>query len=178
MRTVSSSSDSSPLADPPRTSVRFASQVGFIYRQWRKVLNRRLKAHGLTDASWAPLLALSKAGRPMRQKELADYLFLDTSSMVRILNQLREAALVDWAADPEDRRAKLILLTASGWEQVREIEGASRSLEAEALRGIAAEDVATTRAVLARIAERIGEIELGAQRERSEEGAGKAGDSG
>ncbi|WP_223596587.1 MarR family winged helix-turn-helix transcriptional regulator [Pseudomonas sp. A-R-19] len=140
------------------TYPRLGSQVGLIYRQWRKILDARLKTFGVTDASWMPLITLARAGRPLRQKELAERLSLDTSSMVRVLEKLRAERLIDWSVDPDDRRAKAISLTLQGQQLVASIEGYSRALEGEVLAGIAPEDVATTREVLNRIANNIVQI--------------------
>lgn len=138
--------------DSDQLPQRLGSLVGLIYRQWRKVLNTRLKAYGVSDASWMPLLTLAKAGRPLRQKELADRLFLDTSSMVRVLLKLRTEGLVDWVPTPEDRRAKAISLTPEGLKLVSNVEGFSLALEQELLCDIPPEAVAITRQVLSQIA--------------------------
>ncbi|HJU50473.1 MAG TPA: MarR family transcriptional regulator [Pseudogulbenkiania sp.] len=156
MQTINDTNhDSGPAPHPHQ---RLASQIGLIYRQWRKILDMRLRGYGLTGATWTPLVALAKAGRPLRQKELAEQLFLDTSSMVRVLNQLRETALIDWTTDPEDRRAKAISLTSQGRELVTMIEGASLSLEQEVLKDIAPDEIAITRKVLGHIALKVVEI--------------------
>ncbi|MFJ4131481.1 MarR family winged helix-turn-helix transcriptional regulator [Pseudomonas cyclaminis] len=140
------------------THPRLGSQLGLIYRQWRKILDSRLKTYGITDASWSPLITLARANRPLRQKELAARLSLDTSSMVRVLEKLRAELLIDWSVDLTDRRAKAISLTLQGQQLVANIEGYSRALEEEVLAGIAPEDVMTTRETLSKIANTIVQI--------------------
>ena len=48
-----------------------ARRIALASRQWRRAVNLRLGAYGLTEATWLPLLHLSRAEEPMRQKELA-----------------------------------------------------------------------------------------------------------
>ena len=98
-----------------------------------------------------PLVHLARAPVPMRQKDLAAALFLDGSSIVRILHNLEAAGLIARQEDPDDRRAKAVVVTAKGRDLARRIEQISRDKETELLAGISNEDVATVRRVLAQI---------------------------
>ena len=57
-------------------------------RTWRKTVDSRLKQYDLTEATWLPLVYLSRLDKPVRQKELAAMLSLDSSAIVRVLNNL------------------------------------------------------------------------------------------
>src|SRR3546814_16191544 len=85
---------------------RFGLRLGRIYRQGGRQVELSCKNLGLSDATRMPLLVLYVHDEPLLQKDLADALFLDTSSLVRVLAQLRKAQLVDWSRDPADRREK------------------------------------------------------------------------
>src|SRR5690606_13640508 len=102
--------------DAHQARSRFGLLLGSVYRQWRRQVDLSFKDVGLSDATRMPLLVLYVHDVPLRQKDLADALFLDTSSLVRVLAQLRKSKLVDWSTDPTDRRAKCISLTSSGRE--------------------------------------------------------------
>lgn len=91
-------------------------------RQWRRVIDRQLRPLGLTEAMWLPLLHLSRATKPMRQKELASSLGLDASSVVRLLDGLESAGFMERTEDADDRRAKTLQLTASGIATVDQVE--------------------------------------------------------
>jgi MarR family transcriptional regulator for hemolysin len=99
----------------------FMSQMAQINRQWRRVIDRRLQPLGLTEATWLPLLHLARAAEPMRQKDLAASLSLDSSSVVRLLDGLESAGLVE-RCEGTDRRAKTIYLTLLGRSTVKRVE--------------------------------------------------------
>lgn len=61
---------------------RLGNLLGSVYRQWRRRVDLSFKDLGLSDATRMPLLALYVQEQPLRQKELADALSLDTFSLV------------------------------------------------------------------------------------------------
>lgn len=83
-------------------------------RTWRRSIDVALQPFGLTEATWRPLLHLARASRPMQQKDLADALGLDRSAVVRLLDMLEEARLVERQATEGDRRSWTIVPTRSG----------------------------------------------------------------
>jgi MarR family transcriptional regulator for hemolysin len=101
-----------------------------------------------------PLLVLYMQGEPLRQKDLADALYLDTSSLVRVLAQLRKAQLVDWASDPADRRTKCIALTPAGREAAALILAKSMEIEQTILAELSPHELEVTRRALEKISRR------------------------
>lgn len=93
-------------------------RLGFLMvtltRQWRRLVEEQLAASGLTDATWTPLIHLRAWGDGVTQKELAERVGLDSSSLVRLLDILEGHGWVERRADPADRRSKRIFLTAEG----------------------------------------------------------------
>ncbi|QHE87267.1 MarR family winged helix-turn-helix transcriptional regulator [Hydrogenophaga sp. BPS33] len=144
-----------PESDVSRARSRFGLLLGGVYRQWRRQVDLSFKTLGLSDATRMPLLALyAQDGAHMRQKDMAQTLHLDTSSLVRVLSQLRDAGYVDWEPDPADRRAKCIGLTPSGREVASQILARSLEIERLILEGLSAEELAVTRRTLEKIAGR------------------------
>lgn len=94
--------------------------MGQLNRQWRRVLDKRLRPMGLTEATWLPLMHLARATEPMRQKDLALSLGLDSSSVVRLLDGLESAGLIARAGHI-DRRAKTIDITPKGQQMADEV---------------------------------------------------------
>jgi MarR family transcriptional regulator for hemolysin len=129
----------------------FGALLSQTTRQWRRAVDRHMQPFGLTEATWLPLLRLSRAKAPMRQKELAASLALDGSSVVRLIDQLEASGFVRREEEAEDRRAKAILLTASGRAVARRAETIARRVREEALAGVPARDVEATLRVLAHV---------------------------
>jgi MarR family transcriptional regulator for hemolysin len=135
-------------AEPAFSNKRIGSLVGLTSRQWRRAVDLRLQKYGLTEATWLPLLRLAQSSAPMRQKDLAAALSLDSSSVVRILKSLEDAVLIERSEDAADRRAKAIAITSLGRSLVRKVEAVSEDVQREVLAGLAQGDVAIARQVL------------------------------
>ena len=133
---------------------RFGLSIARVYRQWRRQVDLSFKDLGLSDATRTPLLVLHDQGGPLRQKDLADALYLDSSSLVRVLEQLRRLELVDWACDPAARRTKCIALTEKGQATAALILAKSLEIERQLLADLAPEELQVTRAVLEKISQR------------------------
>src|SRR5271163_1647043 len=106
----------------------FASLIAHTARQWRRAVDRRLQPFGLTEATWLPLIHLARAPAPMRQKDLAASLVLDGSTVVRLLDALEAAGLIERREESADRRAKTITVTTRGMSIIDQVEVASRDV--------------------------------------------------
>lgn len=146
--------DALPTPDILQPRSRFGVLLGRVYRQWRRQVDLSFKDLGLSDATRMPLLVLYVQGEPLRQKDLADALYLDTSSLVRVLAQLKKAQLVDWATDPADRRTKCIALTPAGREAAALILAKSMEIEQTILADLSPNELTVTRQVLEKISQR------------------------
>jgi MarR family transcriptional regulator for hemolysin len=133
---------------------RIGRLIQHVSRNWRRALNLSLAPVGLTDATWLPLLYLNRVG-PVRQVDLADYLGLDRSSVVRLVDTLTAQGLVRREDDPQDRRVRWIVLTDAAAEVVRAAQLAAAEVRGQALAGIDPEDLATTERVLGIILSRL-----------------------
>jgi len=70
--------------------------------------------YGLTEAKWRPLLLLGQFGEGIRQTDLAGMLGIEGPSLVPLIDALERAGLVERCDVPEDRRSKLLRMTAAG----------------------------------------------------------------
>ncbi len=114
-------------------------------RRWRQYLDVQLASSGLSDATWAPLMHLHRAGEGLLQRELAARVGLEVSSLVRLLDILEQRQLVERRPDPQDRRGNRLFLTMAGHAQVARIRGLLEPLEDELLQDL---DDAATEALL------------------------------
>lgn len=148
--------------DPARIEqarARLGRLIGAAYRRWRRAVDQSFREVGLTDATRAPLLALYESKAPsMRQKDLAQVLALDKSSLVRVLSQLREMGFVEWETDEADRRAKSIRLTDEGQSMAERMVSKSLEIEAQILDTLTADELRITRQALEKITRRLDEL--------------------
>lgn len=152
--TTKSASYADDLHQLSQMRSRFGRLIGSVYRQWRRQVDLSFKDLGLSDATRMPLVALYAKNQALLQKELAEALHLETSSLVRVLDQLRAMELVDWASDPQDKRTKRIALTDKGRAVAVQILEKSLEIEQQILVDLTAEELAITRASLEKIAKR------------------------
>jgi MarR family transcriptional regulator, transcriptional regulator for hemolysin len=133
----------------------FASLIARAARQWRRAVDRRLQPFGLTEATWLPLIHLARAAEPMRQKDLAASLVLDGSSVVRLLDALETAGLIERRGESGDRRAKTISVTRFGLSIIDQVEAASLAVRNATLVGLSDDDLAVATRVLERVCQNL-----------------------
>lgn len=124
-------------------------------RQWRRAVDLRLRPFGLTEATWLPLIHLARAPAAPCQKDLAASLSLDSSTVVRLLDALQTAGLIERREGPGDRRVKAIVLTPLGRATVEKVEGVSRQIRQAALEGLSDTEIATATRALRHICARL-----------------------
>ena len=113
----------------------FGVKLGQVARRWRALVDTRLKVFGLTDATWRPLLHLSKLPGPPRQTDLAESLGIEGPSLVRLLDTLERDGYIVRCAD-SDRRTKTIRLTPRGETLQRKIEAVVAETRDQLLGGV------------------------------------------
>ncbi|RXZ67726.1 MarR family winged helix-turn-helix transcriptional regulator [Agromyces albus] len=75
--------------------------------------NASLAEHGLKARSYAVLALAASDARPT-QRELAEFLRLDPSQVVALVDGLQARGLVRREPDPSDRRANVVVITDDG----------------------------------------------------------------
>lgn len=87
--------------------------------------NRVLAELGLKVRHYS-VLALACSGEEPTQRELSQFLVLDPSQIVSIIDELEQRGAVERRTDPRDRRSKILAPTAAG----RSLYGRARDLVA------------------------------------------------
>ena len=118
----------------------------------RKAFDRRACGHGVTRAQWKVLFRLERQPG-LRQIELADMLDIEPITLSRIIDRLEEAELVERVADPSDRRAWRLHITAQAQPLVEKLHAIADEMIAEAFAGIDPKEIEITREVLGRVRE-------------------------
>lgn len=119
-----------------------------------KALAERLEQHGLSLAQFRIVGALLGEEEGLTQTELAERLGVSLPTLSVALAKLEEAGAVGRIADPEDARAKRVRATPGG-AQLRSIIREVMRLDADLVKGIDPQDLATTVRVLQTIEARL-----------------------
>src|SRR5687768_15759837 len=91
--------------------------------------NSALAQHGLKARSYS-ILALAADGALPTQRELADFLRLDPSQVVALVDELERRNLVKRQPDPSDRRANVVVATSEGKVLFERAQKSARTAEA------------------------------------------------
>jgi len=141
---------SSYSLSPQSPQRHFANLIAQTARQWRRVIDRKLQPYGLTEATWVPLLYLARSEKPMLQKDLAEAIYLDASSVVRLLDNLQSQGFIE-RREGIDRRAKEIHLTQHGLERVIQVEGTALQIRNQVLSGVKDEELEAMNTMLEQV---------------------------
>ncbi|MFP3578877.1 MULTISPECIES: MarR family winged helix-turn-helix transcriptional regulator [unclassified Arthrobacter] len=108
---------STDVEKPRLAAAKIGNDVGLLLAKLHatgSVLNNRaLSDYGLRERSFS-VLTLACSGLEPTQRELADFLSLDPSQVVSLVDDLEHRGLVERAQGKQDRRAKIIVSTAEG----------------------------------------------------------------
>jgi DNA-binding MarR family transcriptional regulator len=86
------------------------------------------------------VLATAARGKPGSQLELARHLGVDRTVMTYLLDDLEKAGLIERRPDPQDRRARQIVATASGSERLGHLDRQMQAAERHVLAGLDSEE--------------------------------------
>lgn len=138
------------------------SQLIETSRLLRNHIDQRAKDRGTTRAQWIVLFRLRQQ-EGLMQVDLADVLELQPISLVRLLDRLVEQKLLERRADPNDRRANRLFLTAKGRRLVDDLDSLRDDIATDVLHDVPKTAIESTLETLvemkARIKETAGDTE-------------------
>jgi DNA-binding MarR family transcriptional regulator len=139
----------------PLLGTELATEIEFLAARARaigtRIANRGLHPLELTVRSYS-VLALACSEHAPSQRELAEFLSLDASQIVALVDDLQRRALVVRSADPRDRRSNSIASTAIGRELYARARQAVQQAENESLAGLSPDEKETLRTLLRKVA--------------------------
>ena len=94
----------------------FENSLGLAIKNASKSLERALDMelrgqYGLSAGQWKVILSLS-VQNGLSQKDLAERIFVDSTTLVPIIDAMEKKGLVERKTDPKDRRNNNVFLTA------------------------------------------------------------------
>ncbi|HEV7168310.1 MAG TPA: MarR family winged helix-turn-helix transcriptional regulator [Micrococcaceae bacterium] len=149
--------ESSATADrtgwtPPRLAgSSISNDLGFLLAKLHaagSVLNNAALAQfGLKERSYS-VLALAGGDLEPSQREMAEFLSLDPSQVVALIDELEQRGLVKRTVGRTDRRHKLVAVTAKGRKVLVAARQAAQEAEATQLAMLAPQEVTALKAIL------------------------------
>ncbi|WP_354349125.1 MarR family transcriptional regulator [Pseudarthrobacter sp. PvP090] len=128
-----------------------STDIGFLLAKLHaagSVLNNAALAEfGLKERSYS-VLALACGNLGPTQRELAEFLSLDPSQIVALIDELEHRGLVERKPGPSDRRQKLVTATKTGRTLHAAAQKAAQAAEAQQLAMLTGEEVASLRSIL------------------------------
>ncbi len=140
---------------PPRQLTELpAFLVQAVHRRGRRVYNAALKPLGL-EARHVGVLGLLAASGPLIQRQIAEALDIDKSSVVTIVDDLERAGLAERRPAPRDRRAYAVRITERGRERLAQAVATSARVDAELFGWLPPEELAAFTATLRKLLARM-----------------------
>ena len=105
-------------------------------RAYRGAADKALADYGLSQATAWPVILAGRLGDGVRQGALAEALGVEGPSLVRVLDQLVAAGLMERREDIHDRRAKTLHLTDAGHALRAQVEDVLVELRRRLFNGV------------------------------------------
>ena len=136
---------------PTATTLAFEGGTGYLLARTGAVARhhwaRMLAERGLTPHHYGMLMALAEKG-PVGQQQLSALVGIDPRNAVPVIDFLAEGGLLTREIDPTDRRRRVLALTRSGHDVVRDLTEAGAAIERRFLRLLTPAEQAELRRML------------------------------
>lgn len=135
----------------------YENSLGMIARNASKLLEKAfdlelLRDYGMSGGQWRTIAALAYRDG-LSQREVADLISLDSSTLVPIIDKLEQNGFVKRQPDPKDRRNKRIFLTEKSQSIIDSIVDAALNLRKAVYKDISARDMDIAKTVLRKVNE-------------------------
>lgn len=130
---------------------------------------RSVRVHSSCDKAGLVLLGQLAEQGPMRLSDLATAVQLDPSTVSRQVRALCEGGFTVAVADPDDKRARLLEISAKGRAEVQAVAQELADVLGRAISGWPHDDVATLTALLARLGDELAAPAEARAKEQTEE---------
>lgn len=134
-----------------------AFMLNDVARLLKTAADQKAAQFGMTRAQWAVLARLDRC-QGLKQTELAEMLDLQPITLTRLLDRLADNGLIERRADPDDRRAKRLYLTAAARPLLERLSDLGEELMGGALAGLDPDDIARLVSRLATVKENLRQL--------------------
>jgi DNA-binding MarR family transcriptional regulator len=115
--------------------------MGFLLHDVARLMRKRFEQHARSQTlaltrSQASVLGHLARQEGINQVTLAQLMELEPITLVRLLDRLQDAGLIERRADPQDRRARVLYLTPQARPLLDRVGALARDVYDEALAGL------------------------------------------
>ncbi len=128
--------------------------VSLVGRELSSAFDGHLRSFGLTTARGRVLLFLLPLAEGASQAEVTAHLDVEHPTAVRILDGLEALGHIQRVSAPEDRRAKIIVLTPDGREMAKNVSTLVRRLNSELIKDLNSEEMELVNGLLLKLLSR------------------------
>ena len=119
-------------------------ETGFLVhdvsRLRKTVVDNELAPLGITRSQWWVLVNLARYGQEgIAQTELARKMSVGKVSLGGVIDRMETAGWLERLPDPQDRRAKKVVMTASGEDLLHEMQDIATEINKKIMKGITME---------------------------------------
>jgi DNA-binding MarR family transcriptional regulator len=139
-------------------SDKLAESLREFYIRSHRTMDRLMQLHGTSLARTKLLLYIARLGRP-RSTDIAEAFGFAPRTVTEAIDALEREGLVRREADPNDRRAKRIVITADGQKVIDASEPVRRELIDRLYNALSEDEAEQLAALLGRLIDRLGDIE-------------------
>ncbi len=135
--------DLRPFGDPGSDQFRVDAYPFYLLNRaasrYNMVIESHLRQIGLDIPSWRVLMILGEK-EPLPIAQVAKSAVINISTMMRIVERMQKAALIEAAASPSDGRVTQLRLTATGREKLAAARETTAPIYHKLIRGFSAAD--------------------------------------
>lgn len=130
--------------------------LGVLQRTFRIAAEKEIGHLGISQAAAWALVTIGRQGSGARQGVVADLIGVEGPTLVRTLDHLVAAGLVERREDASDRRAKTLHITPAGTAIQIQIESTLRAFRDNLFSGVSDSEIEGCLSVLSRLGQALG----------------------
>jgi MarR family transcriptional regulator for hemolysin len=124
--------------------------VTLLARTMESYFEKRLKAHGVTRATWVVLSAIHN-GAAKTPAAIATFIGVDCAAITRHLDRLEKLGLLERKPSATDRRSIVLKLTNKGKRLIPKIAKHSRETNEKFLKGLTSAEIDAIQAIIVKM---------------------------
>ncbi len=136
-------------------SPRLPQRIKRLYLRQSRAIDETLKTHGLARSQWQVLSHVRRTGS-LTQRELQELLQVEPATLTGIIDGLAAKGWLERSECAEDKRKRVVRLTAEGERRWADIPDVVDLVEARMVEGVSERDLRVVERVVERMTKNLG----------------------